>query len=276
MSVWLILALGWLAMAAAMSLLWLVQKRHGKAGIVDILWAAGVGVLAVLFAFLASDGYPPRRLLIGLLAGGWSLRLSLYLFTRVLSMPEDGRYEEMKRQWGAQAQTYLFAFFQIQALWSVMFAAPMLVAARNATVPLGWMDAAGVAVFVIAVAGEMTADRQLQAFRADRRNKGKVCRAGLWRYSRHPNYFFEWVHWWAYVLIGWQAPSGWATLFGPALMLLFLFKVTGIPPTEANALRSRGEAYREYQRTTSVFFPWPPRPDSAAAANIKKEPSATA
>ena len=260
MTFWLTLAAGWLAMVVAMGILWQVQRTYGKAGIVDVLWAAGVGVLGVLFALLG-DGYPPRRLLIGLLIGGWSLRLTLYLFVRVLGMAEDGRYEAMKRKWGAKTQTYLFAFFQVQAFWSVLFAAPVLIAAGNAAAPLGLLDAAGVAVFVIAVFGELTADRQLQAFRSNRANRGKVCRSGLWRYSRHPNYFFEWIHWWAYVLIGWHAPFGWATLFGPAIMLLFLFKVTGIPPTEENALRSRGDAYREYQRTTSVFFPWPPKPD---------------
>ena len=260
------LGLGWLAMAISMALLWQVQRSYGKAGIVDILWAAGVGVLGVLFAFLATGGYPPRRLLIGLLAGGWSLRLTSYLLVRVLGMAEDGRYEAMKRKWGERTQFYLFAFFQVQAFWSVMFAAPMLVAAGNSSTPLGWLDAAGVAVFIAAVCGETIADRQLQAFRSASRNKGKVCRDGLWRYSRHPNYFFEWVHWWAYVLIGWQAPFGWATLFGPAIMLLFLFKVTGIPPTEENALRSRGDAYREYQRTTSVFFPLPPKADRTQPA----------
>ena len=265
MSFWVALGIGWLAMAVAMAALWLVQRRYGKAGIVDILWAAGVGVLGVLFAFLGT-GYPPRRLLIGLLAAGWSLRLTTYLLVRVLKMPEDGRYEAMKNKWGAQTQSYLFAFFQVQALWSMMFAAPMLIAAGNAAGPLGWLDAAGVAIFATAVLGETIADRQLQAFRAQRANKGKVCRDGLWRYSRHPNYFFEWLHWWAYVLIGWQATDGWATLFGPAIMLLFLFKVTGIPPTEENALRSRGEAYREYQRTTSVFFPLPPKPERTTLA----------
>lgn len=252
-------------MAVAMAVLWQVQRRYGKAGIVDILWAAGVGILGVLFA-LAAPGYPPRRLLIGVLVGGWSLRLSLYLFTRVLNMPEDGRYEAMKQKWGVRTQSYMFAFFQVQALWSVMFAAPMLIAAGNAISPLGWLDAAGVAVFVIAIFGETQADRQLQAFRTKTRNKGKVCRDGLWRYSRHPNYFFEWLHWWAYVLIGWQGTFGWATLFGPAIMLLFLFRVTGIPPTEENALRSRGDAYREYQRTTSIFFPWPPTDERRTAA----------
>jgi steroid 5-alpha reductase family enzyme len=260
MKFWATLGFGWLVMALAMAALWLWQRRSsGKAGIVDVLWTAGVGILGVLFAALA-DGYPGRRLLIGLLAGGWSLRLGSYLLVRVLSMPEDGRYEEMKRQWGDKTQSRLFVFFQMQAFWSVMFAAPMLIAAGNPSAPLGWRDAAGVAVFIVAMAGESTADRQLQAFRSSRANKGKVCRDGLWRYSRHPNYFFEWIHWWAYVLIGWHAPPyGWTTLFGPAAMLFFLFRVTGIPPTEENALRSRGNAYREYQRTTSAFFPWPPR-----------------
>jgi steroid 5-alpha reductase family enzyme len=107
-----------------------------------------------------------------------------------------------------------------------------------------------------AVLGETVADRQLAGFRADPANRGAVCRRGLWRLSRHPNYFFEWVQWWAYVLIGRGAPL---TLIGPAAMLVFLFRVTGIPYTERQALRSRGEAYREYQRATSAFVPWPPR-----------------
>jgi steroid 5-alpha reductase family enzyme len=122
-----------------------------------------------------------------------------------------------------------------------------------------------VAVAVLALGGEAIADAQLSRFRRDPANRGTVCRTGLWRYSRHPNYFFEWVHWWAYVLIGIAAPWGWLALFGPALMLLFLFKITGIPPTEARALESRGDAYREYQRTTSVFVPWPPRRETANA-----------
>jgi steroid 5-alpha reductase family enzyme len=111
----------------------------------------------------------------------------------------------------------------------------------------------------VAFAGESLADRQLSRFRQDPRNRGRVCRDGLWRYSRHPNYFFEWLHWWAYVALAAGSPLWWIAVAGVAMMLLFLTRVTGIPPTEAQALRSRGEAYREYQRTTSAFFPWPPR-----------------
>lgn len=262
MNPWLMLAAGWAVMALAMARIWQMQRTSGKAGIVDIMWTAGVGVLGVSFALLA-NGYAARRILIALLIGGWSWRLAYYLFARVLSLPEDGRYEKMKRDWGDKAQSRMFAFFQIQAFWSVLFAAPVLVAATNTRQPLGWMDALGLAIWIIAVQGERLADRQLAAFRSNPANRGGVCDTGLWRYSRHPNYFFEWIHWWSYVAIGWAAPNGWLTLFGPAVMIFFLFKVTGIPPTEANALASRGERYREYQRTTSVFFPWPPRKASA-------------
>ncbi len=254
----LLLAVGWAAMAVLMTLLWLVQLRYGKAGIVDILWAAGIGILAVCFAFW-SEGYAVRRALLGFLAGAWSFRLTTYLLLRVVKMPEDGRYEALKEKWGAHTQRNLFLFFQLQAFWSVLFAAPILVAMGNARSPLGFADALAVGLWMVAVYGEMTADRQLARFRQSAATKGRVCREGLWRYSRHPNYFFEWIHWWTYVAAGYAAPNGWLTLAGPALMLWFLFKITGIPPTEANALLSRGDAYREYQRTTSVFFPWPPK-----------------
>ncbi|MEZ5353674.1 MAG: DUF1295 domain-containing protein [Bryobacteraceae bacterium] len=257
-----LLAAGWAAMAVLMAALWLVQLRYGKAGIVDILWAAGIGILSVAYAFYA-DGYPVRRALLGFLAGAWSFRLTTYLLLRVVKMPEDGRYEALKQKWGPDVQRNLFLFFQVQAFWSVLFAAPILIAMGNRTTPLGPWDAVAVGIWIVAVHGELTADRQLARFRQSKSNKGRVCRDGLWRYSRHPNYFFEWIHWWTYVAAGFAAPDGWLTLAGPLLMLFFLFKITGIPPTEANALASRGDAYRQYQRTTSVFIPWPPKPQES-------------
>ena len=257
MNPWVIWLAGWIVMAVVMCLFWLVQKRMGDAGIVDVVWALGVGLLSVGYAFFA-DGLPQRQLLIALMVALWALRLGGYLLVRVLRMPEDGRYQKLRERWRETTQTKLFWFFQLQAFWSALFAAPMLIAADN-PLPLGLPDLFGVALWLTALAGETIADRQLAAFRNDPSTKGTVCRTGLWRYTRHPNYFFEWIHWWAYVLIGWQGPWGWLTLMGPATMLLFLFKITGIPPTEANALASRGDAYRAYQRSTSVFFPWPPK-----------------
>ena len=261
MSWWALLLTGWAAAAVLMALMWLLQRRTGDAGIVDVAWAAGVGTLAAWFAY-GADGLPERRWIVAALALAWSARLTGYLLVRVLKLPEDGRYQQMRQEWGDKTQSNLFWFFQIQASWSVLFAAPMLAASYNAR-PLGAWDAAAVAVWAAALAGEALADRQLHRFRSNPRNKGKVCREGLWRYSRHPNYFFEWVHWWAYVLLALGAPYAWTALLGPASMLFFLFKITGIPPTEKRALASRGEVYRNYQRTTSVFFPWPPKENAA-------------
>jgi len=249
--------LGWGVLALLMAALWAVQRARRNAGIVDVAWSFGTGLLGVWFAAFA-DGLPARRLIVGALAAAWGLRLGFHVLFRVLREEEDGRYREIREKWGDRTQPMLFGFFQIQAAWAVMFATPMLVAASNPE-PLTWTDFAGMALWLFAIGGETLADRQLAAFRNDPANAGRVCRTGLWAWSRHPNYFFEWLHWWAYVLIGLPGPYGWITLGGPIVMLVFLLRITGIPPLERHALESRGEAYREYQRTTSVFVPLPPK-----------------
>jgi steroid 5-alpha reductase family enzyme len=139
-----------------------------------------------------------------------------------------------------------------------MFSIPFVPVVYNKTT-WGWSDYAGIIVWLIAVIGETTADRQLARFRSKPENQGKTCRIGLWNYSRHPNYFFEWIHWFTYVFLGIGSPYWWATLLGPVLMLIFLYKITGIPYTEKRALQTRGEDYRQYQQTTSPFIPWFPR-----------------
>ena len=147
----------------------------------------------------------------------------------------------------------------LQATWVVLFAVPQYVAMQNTTA-LSAFDIAAVVVFLVSILGEAIADQQLARFRGEPANRGQVCRDGLWRYSRHPNYFFEWLHWFAYPLMAvGLGPIGWVTLLGPIVMLIFLLKITGVPPTEARALQSRGERYREYQRTTNAFFPWIPK-----------------
>jgi steroid 5-alpha reductase family enzyme len=251
--------IGGAGMSAVMGLLWLLQKRTGDAGIVDVAWGMGVGLLSLFFAWGSVEGDMTRRIIVAALALLWSLRLSGYILYRVLTMPEDGRYQTPKEKWGTAAQGKLFWFYQLQAVGSLLFALPMLLAARS-TAPLGFLDYLGIAIWFAAISGELIADQQLSRFRSDPHQTGQVCQHGLWHYSRHPNYFFEWLHWWAYVCLAIQAPWGWLTILGPLLMLHFILNVTGIPPTEAQAIKSRGEAYREYQRTTSAFFPWPPKP----------------
>ena len=259
MNPWSQLLLVWLLAAVLMTLGWLWQKARSNAGIVDVLWAAGVGGSAVLLAITGS-GAPATRVALGLLGGVWGGRLALHLWRRVRAEPEDGRYKYLREHWDGN-QLKFFAFFQGQAFLIVLFALPFVAVARNPTASWWWL-AAGVAIWLISVMGESIADAQLARFRNDPSNHGKTCRDGLWRYSRHPNYFFEWVHWFAYVCLAVGSPIAWLAWAGPVVMVVFLRWVSGVPFTEKQALRSRGEDYRQYQRTTSMLIPWFPRKDT--------------
>ena len=250
---------GWLIMAVIMLVLWVFQRAHRDAGIVDVGWAAGLGILAIFYAALA-DGDLTRRIAVGGLVALWSFRLAIYLLiNRVIGKPEDGRYQALRENWKDKVQPFFFFFFQAQGLLDVILSLCFLLPMFNKTAGLQPLEYAGVAIWLISVIGESLADAQLAAFRADPATKGQTCRRGRWQYSRHPNYFFEWLHWWTYVAFSITLPFGWLSLIGPALMLFLILKVTGIPPTEERALRSRGDDYREYQRNVSAFFPWFPR-----------------
>ena len=138
-----------------------------------------------------------------------------------------------------------------------------LVACLNPAPVLHGTEIAGAALWLLALAGEARADRELAAFKRDPANQGRVCDRGLWRYSRHPNYFFEWLVWVAYFVFALASPWGWIAILGPASILFLLLRVTGIPMTEEQSIRSRGDAYRRYQRTTSAFVPWFPQQPTA-------------
>jgi steroid 5-alpha reductase family enzyme len=243
---------GWGIVAIAMLTLWIRQLRTRNATSVDVAWSAGLGFLALFYPWYAV-GDPVRLMVVALLAAVWAARLAVHLLRdRVLGRTEeDGRYKYLRAHWGKHANVGYFFFYQAQAVFALIFSIPIFAAMQGG--PLGPMAWAGVAVWLLAVAGETIADQQLARFRANPANRGRVCEEGLWRHSRHPNYFFEWLHWWAHVLIGGGATLTW---IGPVAMLLFLFRLTGIPHTEAQSLRSRGEAYRAYQRSTSIFIPW--------------------
>ena len=260
MSVWTLLLSGWLLVAMMMAGLWIVQRRTGNAAIVDVGWPAGVPLLAGWYLALSEAPSPPA-VLATLAAAIWGWRLAGYLYaTRIHGhRPEEGRYRELRREWGASFQAKLFGFYQLQALLDLVFALPFLLLSRSSVPtapPVFWV---GLALWSVAVIGETLADWQLTRFKADPANAGKVCQLGLWRYSRHPNYFFEWLVWVAFALMVTPAAAGLWAWICPALMLFFLFRVTGIPATEAQALRSKGEAYRAYQLATSAFVPWPRR-----------------
>lgn len=248
--------------------LWLRQRATRNAGIVDVGWSLGTGLAGAGLA-LASGGWFPRTVLVAVLAAIWGARLAWHIHHRSHGAAEDGRYADLRRSWGTSAQWKFFLFFQAQAALALGFALPIWMAARPVRPQWEWMDALGVGLWLLSIAGEALSDAQLQAFRDNPANRGQVCRRGLWAWSRHPNYFFEWIHWWAYVAIAAGSPGWMFTLGAPALMLFFLFKVTGIPATEAHALRSRGEAYRAYQREVSAFFPWFPRRAAPPPENMR-------
>jgi steroid 5-alpha reductase family enzyme len=256
MNPWLQLACLWILAAVMMTFGWLWQRPRSNAGIVDVLWSCGVGGSAVLFA-LMGDGAALPRIITGVLGGLWGARLAIHLWKRVSGEPEDGRYHNLREHWKGN-QLYFFLFFQFQAFLIVLFSLPFLAVADNPLALVPWSVAA-VIVWLVSVIGESTADQQLARFRANPTNRGKTCRDGLWRYSRHPNYFFEWIHWFAYVCLAVGSPRVWLAWSGPVVMYIFLRWVSGIPYTETHALRSRGEDYREYQRTTPMLFPWFPK-----------------
>jgi len=244
------------SVAALMLLLWLVHLRTGNAAIVDAGWAGGLAMLGILYSVLGG-GYWLRSAIIATMCGIWGFRLAIYLLsTRIIGHPEEGRYQELRRQWKTNLPLKFLAFFQFQALLCVVLSVPFLMAVRNPDPGISMLEWAAVALWTVAMAGEAAADWQLSHFKSDPSNKGRICQAGLWRYSRHPNYFFEWLIWIAFALFAFGSPGGyWGTL-SPALILYFLLRITGIPATEAQAVRTRGEEYRRYQRTTSAFVPW--------------------
>ncbi len=257
-SVLMSIAIGWASVTLLMLVLWLIHLQTGNAAIVDAGWAGGLALLGVLYAF-RSEGYWLRATLIATMAAIWGLRLALYLLiTRIIGHPEEGRYQELRRQWKTNIRFRFLLFYEFQALLCVVLSIPFLVAARNTDPRISPLEWAAVALWILAMSGEAAADSQLNAFKATPANKGHTCQVGLWRYSRHPNYFFEWLIWVAFALFAISSTGGFWGLISPALILYFVLRVTGIPATEAQALRTRGDEYRRYQQTTSAFVPWFP------------------
>ena len=252
-----------LGVSVAMMLVWAFQRAVNNGGWTDVGWTFVTGAAGVVYALwpLGAEISARQWLCAGLIAV-WSLRLGVHLARRVGSAPsEDARYARFRRDWAPKFQARMFSFLQTQAVAGALLAVAVLAAARNPAPGLGWQDAAGAALLRVAILGEGLADAQLARWKRDPANHGGICEAGLWGWSRHPNYFFEWLVWLGWPLIA-IAPGhawGWSALIGPAFILLLLIKVSGLPPLEAAMLRSRGDAWRDYQRRVSSFIPLPPK-----------------
>ncbi len=239
------------------SAVWAWQLKTGNAGMVDPVWAYSLGLVAVLYAVLG-NGDPVSRALTALGGLVWGVRLGTHLWKRNFGKPEDARYRRFREEWGDKAASKMFWFFQVQVVISMLLSIAFLVPSYRSSAPaIGWIVLA-VVVWIASVVGEGIADRQLKRFRQDPANHTTVCRVGLWRYSRHPNYFFECVHWLAYIALSIGTPWGWFTLLPPVLMAFLLLKLSGIPLLEESMAKRRA-GYADYMRTTSALIPWPPR-----------------
>jgi steroid 5-alpha reductase family enzyme len=249
-----------IGLCAAFAGLFLLCRRLDNYGFVDVAWSYAFALLAGFYAVLGS-GWGPRRAILAIMAGLWSLRLGTHLLRRVAAHHpvEDGRYVQLRKDWAGNFGARMFRFFQLQAASVLLLGMPFLLPVLNPVTVLHPLEIAGVVLWFLAISGESLADAQLAAFKRDAANKGRVCDAGLWRFSRHPNYFFEWIVWVAYFIFALGSPWGWLAGIGPASILFLLLRVTGIPLTEQQAVRSRGAAYRRYQATTSAFVPWFPK-----------------
>lgn len=250
------------AMIVVMAAGWAYQRARTNGGWTDVFWTFGTGFCLVLVALwpVAGGAITARQWLVAALVAIWSLRLGIYIARRVSHGAEDPRYARFRRDWGADFQRRMFWFLESQAVATALLALAVLIAARNPAPGLQLTDALGALVMLAGIGGEAIADAQMHAFRADPANKGRVCDAGLWGWSRHPNYFFEWLVWLAYpvIAVGGLPPYWWLAFVGPLLMYWLLTRVSGVPPLEEAMMASRGEAYAKYRERVSAFFPLPP------------------
>lgn len=255
-----------LCLSAAMAVACAVALYTARSGWIDAIWSFAVGLASACLALWpAPDGtIVLRQALVAALALSWSLRLGVHIARRTVGGGDDPRYSHLRQEWGLAYRGRLFWFLQIQAVVAFMLAISVMIAAHNPAPGLRLSDCAGIALLLIALIGEAIADRQLQAFRVAASNRDKVCDAGLWGLSRHPNYFFESLAWCAYVLFAVDFSGeymiGWLSLAAPTLMYWLLVHVSGVPPLEAHMLRSRGAAFRDYQQRVNVFWPGPQKP----------------
>jgi steroid 5-alpha reductase family enzyme len=250
-------AVAWPIAALAFVALWARQLRTRDATSVDVAWAASLAFMAI-FCAVAGEGHAARRGLVAILGVVHGARLALHLWRdRMRGRDgEDGRYRKLRETWG---DGRFLVFYLGQATSTVVLAIPFALAAGDVRPFPSALDVAAAALWALGVGLETIADAQLRRFKRDPATKGAVCRVGLWSVSRHPNYFGEWLVWCAYAALAIRAPLGALALVAPASILFLIVKVTGIPPTEAQALRSRGDAYRRYQREVPSFFPWFPK-----------------
>lgn len=244
------------AVLALMAILWAIYFVKRNAGIGAIGWASGF-ILTSWIYLLIGDGYLLKKLAMTLMVTIWAARLVFLFYQRYVSLPEDSRFVDIRASWGGDRSGILFLMlFLFKGLLVVILSIPFLIVSHNAKSSWDSWELIGFLIWAAGVVGESIADLQMQKFRSNPGSQEKVYQNGLWRFSRHPNYFFEWVVWIGFWVFALPTQGGWLAIISPALVLALLLKVSGIPLLEPVLLKKKGEAYALYQKTTSPFFPW--------------------
>lgn len=243
----------WIIASLAMFITWLIQLKTKDASYVDVVWSLGIGI-ATVYTFLLFSDHNIRKIIIFLCPLFWSLRLSYHLTRRLVFLnTEDSRYHTMRKSMDKKANLGFFLFFQAQAFFIVLFSMPIVMALLTESNQVTILDLIGIIIFLIAIIGETIADKQLFDHKK-RYNTSVTCKSGLWYYSRHPNYFFEWIHWFSYAFFCFFTSYFYITILMPFLMLFFIIYITGIPHVEREAEKKRSD-YSEYKKNTPMLIP---------------------
>jgi steroid 5-alpha reductase family enzyme len=257
-------------------ILYVLVRRN--VSMIDIGWGLGF-IIATLVYFILGEGYIWRKALVLTVVSIWALRLISHLVQRFVPDRDDPRYVALLRTlpYAHYPLFQVLLLFLFQGLLITILSLPFALMSQDPMPFFSTFEVFGLLIWMVGVVGEAAADRQLTQFKQRSFHVSEVCDHGLWRYSRHPNYFFEWVVWVGFCMMALSAPFGWLSIISPILMLYLLLKGSGIPLTEARALQTKGEAYRDYQARTSAFFPWfslnkSPRLEEKQDEKIQKEP----
>lgn len=247
--------------AGLLTLVWTISLKLRDVSIVDIVWGPGFAVAAWSYAWHAGLGSDPlRTIVVPTLVTLWGLRLGVHIFLRSRGHGEDYRYAEMRESWGSKFPwVSLFTVFWLQALllWFISFPLHAAISSNRAEGWV-WLDSLGLAVFSVGFLFEAVGDHQLTRFKADSSNKGQVLDTGLWRFTRHPNYFGDFLLWWGLFCFALATPGGWKWVLSPLIMSGLLMKVSGVALLEKKLEKSKPK-YKDYIERTNAFFPWFPK-----------------
>ncbi|MBP9853948.1 MAG: DUF1295 domain-containing protein [Candidatus Omnitrophica bacterium] len=249
--------IGALSVGILFLVMWVIHLFLKDATVVDVGWGLGFILLCSVY-ILRGEGFNLRNTILFMMIFLWGMRIVLYLLKRISSeKEEDKRYRKIRQNFGKMAWFKFLFIFEFQAALEMIIGIPLLIVSLNPDAGLSWVEIMGIIIFSASLFGEALSDEQLHAFKRDPANKGKTCDIGIWQYSRHPNYFFELMIWVGLFIYAVASPFGWVGIISPLVMYYLLMYVSGVPLAEEQSLLSRGDEYRKYQKTTSIFFPMP-------------------